>query len=118
MKCRSVAANQRWNFLDLPDILCMMGSKLPGVLTERSNREVSKIWRHHRREPDPEDFIMYIEEETMRMSDLLFSREALSEFNTVRGRLVRRNTIKGFSTVSDRKAAGDDSSNRIVQQQS
>ena len=42
-----------------------------------------KIRRHHRREPDLEDFIMYIEE-TMLMSDPLFSWEALSELKTVK----------------------------------
>ena len=74
LKCRSVAANQRWNTLNSPDILYMMASKLHGGLTERWKREVSKIRRHHRREPDLEDFIMYIEEETMlMMSDPLFS---------------------------------------------
>ena len=62
LKCRSVAANQRRNTWNPPDILCMIASKLPGGLTERWNREVSKIRRQHRREPDLEDFIMYIEE--------------------------------------------------------
>ena len=108
LKCRSVAANQRWNTLNSPDILCMMASKLPGVLTEGWNRDVSKIRRHHRREPDLEDFIMYIEEETMLMSDPLFSREALSELNIVKERPARRNKVKGFLTVSDRRAAADD----------
>ena len=40
-----------------------------------------KIRRHHRRELDLEDFIMYIEEETMLM---IASWEALSELNTVK----------------------------------
>ena len=78
-----------------------MASKLPGGLTERWNRLVLKIRKHHRREPDLEDFIMYTEEETM-MSDPLFSREALSELNTVVKRPARRNKVKGFLTVSKR----------------
>ena len=86
----------------------MMASKLPGSLTERWNREVSKIRRHHRRLPDLEDFIKYTEEETMLMSDPLFSRKALSELNTVKERPIRRNKVKGFLTVSDGKAAADD----------
>ena len=108
LKCRSVAANQRWNTLNSPYILCMMASKLPDSLTERLNREVSKIRRHHRREPDLEDFIKYIEEETMLMSDPLFSQKALSELNTVKERPIRRNKVRGFLTVSDGKAAADD----------
>ena len=46
---------------------------------------MSKIRRHHRREPDLEDFIMYIEEETMLIS------EALTELNTVKERKFQRN---------------------------
>ena len=103
LKCRSVAANQRWNTLNSPDILCMMASKLPGGLTEGWNRDVSKIRRHHRREPDLEDFIMHIDE-TMLMSDPLFFREALSELNTVKERSARRKKVKGFLTVLGEKS--------------
>ena len=112
LKCRSVAANQRWNTLNSPDILYMMASKLHGGLTERWKREVSKIRRHHRREPDLEDFIMYIEEETMLMSDPLFSQEALSELNTVKERPARRNKVKDFLTVSGEKDAANDKNNK------
>ena len=90
----------------------MMASKLPGGLIERWNREVSKIRMHHRREPDIEDFIMYIKEETMLMSDPLFSREALSGLNTVKERPARRNKVKGFLTVSDEKTAADDKNDK------
>ena len=55
-----------------------------------------KIRRHHRREPDLEDFIMHIEEETMLM---IASWEALSELNTVKKRPFRRSKFKGFLTV-------------------
>ena len=78
----------------------MMASKLPGSLIERWNREVPKIRRHHRREPDLEDFIMYTEEEIMLMSDPLFSWEALSKLKTVKERSARRNEVKGFLIVS------------------
>ena len=74
LKGRSVAANQRWNSLKSSYILCMMTSKLPAGLIERWNRHLPKIRRHHRREPDIEDFIMYIEEETMLMTDPLNSQ--------------------------------------------
>ena len=77
----------------------MVASKLPGSLRESSNREVPKIRRHHRREPDLEDFIIYIEEDTILMSDLLFSREALSELNTMKERPARRNKVKGFLMI-------------------
>ena len=45
LRCKSVAANQKWNALDTPDILCMLTSKLPSGIKERWNREVLKIRR-------------------------------------------------------------------------
>ena len=50
---------------------------------------------------------MYIEEETMLMSDPSFSQEALSEFNTVKERPARQSKVKGFLTMSDGKVAAD-----------
>ena len=55
---------------------------------------------------------MYIEEETMLMSDPLFSREALSELNAVIERPARRNKVKGFLTVSGEKATADDENDK------
>ena len=86
-----------------------MASKVSGDLT--GGREVSKIRRHCRREANLKDFI-YIEEKTMLMSDPLFSREALSELNTMIERPARRNKVKGFLAVLDGKVAGDDRNDR------
>ena len=72
LKCRSVAANQRWKTLTSPDMSCLMASKLPGGLAGSWKRELSKIRRYHRRKPHLGDFIMYIEEETMLMTMLIF----------------------------------------------
>ena len=55
---------------------------------------------------------MYIEEETMLMSDPLFSREALSELNAVIESPARRNKVKGFLTVSGEKATADDENDK------
>ena len=85
-----------------------MASELPGGLAGSWKRELSEIRRYHRREPDLEDFIMYIEEETMLMSDPLFFWEALLELNIVKERPARRNKVKGFLTVSGEKTAAND----------
>ena len=69
---------------------------------------MSKIRGHHRREPHLEDFIMYIEEKIMLMSDALFSHEVFTEINTVNERPARRNKVKGLLIVSDGKTADDD----------
>ena len=55
---------------------------------------------------------MYTEEETMLMSNPLFSQEALLELNTVKERPARRNKVKGFLTVSDEKTAADDKNDK------
>ena len=62
--------------------------------------------------PDREYFIMYIEGETMLMSDPLFTWEALSELNTVKESSAKRKKIKGFLTVSDEKAAADEKNDK------
>ena len=80
LKCESVSDNQHWNALDTPEILCMLISKLPGVLMDRWNRKVQNIRRRESREPDLIDFVRFVEEETLLMNDPLFSREALCEY--------------------------------------
>ena len=82
-----------------------MASKLPDSLTESCNREASKIRRHHRKEPDQR-------RGEMLMSDPLFSREALSEFNTLKERPARQSKIKDFLTLPDGKAAVHDQNDK------
>ena len=38
MKCDRVAREHCWNAINMPDILCMLVSKLPNGLTDRCNR--------------------------------------------------------------------------------
>ena len=61
-------------------MLCMLISKVPGQLMDRWNRTVQAIRRKQRREPDLQDLIQFVEEETTFMNDPLFSREALHEY--------------------------------------
>ena len=82
-----------------------MALKLPDSLTESCNREVSKIRRHHRKEPDRR-------RGEMLMSDPLFSQEAFSEFNTLKDRPTRRSKVKGFLTLPDGKAAVHDQNDK------
>ena len=76
LKCESVSDNQNWNTLDTPEKLCMLISKLPGVLMDRWNRKVQNIRQRESREPDLIDFVRFVEEETLLMNDPLFLREA------------------------------------------
>ena len=77
--------------------------KLPGGLTERWNRQVSTEYSLNTAcKPDLEDLILYTEEETMLMSNPLFSREVVSELNPVIERPVRRNTGPDIFIIKDR----------------
>ena len=80
LKCESVSESQDWNALDIPEMLCMLISKLPGGLMDRWNRTLQAIRRKQIREPDLQDLMKFIEEETILMNDSLFFGEALHEY--------------------------------------
>ena len=61
-------------------MLCMLIAKLPEGLMDRWNRKVQPIRKRHLLEPDLQDLIMFVEEETVLMNDPLFSREALHKY--------------------------------------
>ena len=61
--------------MDAPEMLGMLIAKLPGGLIDRWNRNVQVIREGHLREPDLQDLIKFVEEETLLMNDPLFSRE-------------------------------------------
>ena len=79
LRSGSISDNQHWNTLGTPEILCMLISKLPGMLMNRWNRNVQNIRRRELRESDLTDFDQFVVE-TLLMNDLLFSREALHEY--------------------------------------
>ena len=58
-------------------MLYMLIAKLPGGLMDRWTRKVQAIRKRHLREPDLQDLIKFVEEETVLMNNPLFSREAL-----------------------------------------
>ena len=73
LKCESVSESQDWKVLDTPEMLCILISKMPGGLMDRWNRTVNTIRRKQIREPDLQDLIQFVEEETTLMNDPLFS---------------------------------------------
>ena len=66
--------------MDTPEVLCLLIAKLPGGLMDRWNRKVQAIRKGHLSEPDLQDLIKFVEEETVLMNDPLFSRETLYEY--------------------------------------
>ena len=47
VKCEGVAKEQLWNAITIPDILCMLVSKLPNGLIDRWNRTAYNIRKRH-----------------------------------------------------------------------
>ena len=65
--------------LDIPDIICLLLSKLPNVLVDRWNRRVFNMRRNSTMESSLSNLILFIDEETTLLIDLLFSRDAVSQ---------------------------------------
>ena len=76
LKCETSKITN-WNSLEMPEILCVLVSKLPGGLRDRWNRTVQGIRRSYGREPCLSDFSGFVKEETILVNDPIFSREAV-----------------------------------------
>ena len=65
--------------MDTPEMYMLL-AKLPGGLMDRWNKKVQVIRKRHLCEPDLQDLIKFVEEETVLMNDPLFSRETLHQY--------------------------------------
>ena len=83
----------------------MLIAKLPGRLIDRWNRNVEVIRKRHLREPDLQDLIKFVEEETVLMNDPLISRETLHEYTKYpeRSTHVKARKLKNCYTKADQK---------------
>ena len=84
----------------------MLITKLPGRLIDRWNRNIQAIRKGHLREPDLQDLIKFVEEETVLINDPLFSRETLHEYTNYpeRSTHVKARKLKNYYTKADQKA--------------
>ena len=80
VKCESIDHLQNWNVLNTPDIICMLLSKLPGSARDKWSRGVLAIRRKDSREPEMADFIQFVNDETLIITDPVFSREAIEPY--------------------------------------
>ena len=97
LQCSSLVDGRVWSALDSPDNLRMILSKLPGAARDRWNRKVLQI-RTSLREPELNDLIQFVENETTLMTDPLYSRDALQEFNNTTSTPAKiHGKIKTFS---------------------
>ena len=75
VKLEHIGYLQSWTVLDTPDIMCMLLLKLPGTARNKWSRNVLTIPKRHKREPDLTDFIHFVNDETLIVSDPIFSKE-------------------------------------------
>ena len=80
IKCQSLQYSYNQNPLDRPDVIRMILSKIAGFLQDRWNRHFHKIRRNQAREPGLLDFTNFIEDKMTLVSDPLFSREAVGQY--------------------------------------
>ena len=96
IKCQSITADITWNALNTPDTLCSLLAKLPGNMKDRWNRLAYNLRRHQERDAEFADLVNFVEEETILIIDLMFSRDALDSFmdKTHRNRGVKTYATK------------------------
>ena len=102
IKCENIGHLQSWNVFNTPDIICMLLSKLPGSARDKWSRKVLTIRQNQRREPELSDFIKFVDNETLIVSDPLFSKAAVDEYLEKRPN-HKRNKISAFATGEQSK---------------
>ena len=102
IKCENIGHLQSWNVFDTPDIMCMLLSKLPGSARDKWSRKVLTIRQNQGREPELSDFIKFVDNETLIVSDPLFSKAAVDEYLEKRSN-QKRNRISAFATREQSK---------------
>lgn len=66
--------------MNTPEIMCMLLSKLPGNARDKWSRNILTTHRRHKREPDLSDFIHFVNDETVIVSDPIFSKEEVEQY--------------------------------------
>ena len=66
--------------LHTPDIICMLLSKLPRSVRDKWTRKVLTTRRMGNREPEVADFIQFVDDETLIVTDPVFSKEAAEHY--------------------------------------
>ena len=80
VKCENIDHLQKWNVLNTPDIICMLLSKLPGSPRDKWSRKVLAIRRKVSREPEMADFIQFVNDETLIVTEPVSSKEAIERY--------------------------------------
>ena len=87
--------------LNTPDIICMLLSKLPGSVRDKWSQNVFTIRRRGKREPEMADFIQFVDDESLIVTDLEFSKEAVEQY--VEKPSYNKGKISKFATGNEEK---------------
>ena len=102
IKCENIGHLQSRDVFNTLDIICMLLSKLSGSARDKWSRKVLIIRQNQRREADLSDFIKCVDNETLIVSDPLFSKAAVDQY--LEKRLNhKRNKISVFATGEQSK---------------
>ena len=66
--------------MDTPDITCMLLSKLPGGTRDKWSMRVLLISRKQEKEDELADFIDFVNDENLIVSDPVFSKEPVEQY--------------------------------------
>ena len=76
-KDQSITADITWNALYTPDTLHSLLAKIPGNMKDIWNRLTYNLRRHQEMDAEFADLVNFVEEETILVTDPMFSRDAL-----------------------------------------
>ena len=98
IKCQSISSSLTWNVLENPDTICTLLTKLPVFVIDKWNSKVLSIRRKKDREPRFNDFVDFIEQETILVSDPLFSRQAVEKLSNNK---EKKGKVQSYATQMD-----------------
>ena len=102
IKCQSITAYITWNALNTPDALCSLLAKLSGNRKDRWNRLAYNLRRHQERDAEFADLVSFVAEETILVTDPMFSRDAFDSFMDKRHRSDHRSRgVKTYASKTD-----------------
>ena len=78
----------------------MLLSKLPGSVRGKWSRKVLTIRRRGNREPEMADFIQFVNDETLIVTDPVFSEEAVEQY-VVKKPSYKKVKISAFATGNE-----------------
>ena len=92
---------QDWNVLNTPDVVCMLVSKLPW--SGRESQKVLAIRRKYNRETDMMDFVQFVNDKTVIVTDPIFSKEAVEQYVEKRPK-NKKERFSGFVTGKEQRS--------------